>query len=520
MLQDGKRKAVNEMSENNVIYNEDGQPEYITEKEARTIKDMFIRNIQSYKEKDASVSDEEWLENLFKNEIPDYSEEDAKKDANDTVKTINLFGKKLKSVNEAYENGVSKEQWLEKELNDSVSGLSQAEAAEYLQSVDKGLKSANLSMEEALRRNSDGHVNMNPNLDGNIAEHVVANSASMDAMLKGKNIKVDVLQSNGKNSVDVRATNLDSGKYQNYQLKFGKTAKDTINYIEDGNYNNQRIIVPSEQLEEVQTHFKNKGSLKTITDRIEIDGVEGQAFTKNDVKNMQLEAQATDTTPQLDYSNMSNKALMQSIGKAAGRNALLSAAISTGINLASKIFKGEEVKGDELVADAIKTGADTSVKVAAAGTLQVAVRRGVLKCLAKTTPVGALTSIACAAVENVKILYRIATKKVSPTEGLHQMGRVTAATFVGMSGMVKGAAIGAKAGTYLMGIIPAAPAVTGFLGGAIGYIAGSKIGEKICDAGRAVVNTAKNIVSKAVNGVKSLVSKITNSNKNTVTSKN
>lgn len=507
------------MSEEKVIYNDDGQPEYISEKEAHTIKDMLRRNINAYKTKDPAVSDEEWLEQLYRTEITDYSEEDAKKDANETVKALNLFGRKVKSVNEAYEKGISKEQWLEKELNDSVSGLSQGEAAKYLQSVDEGIKSANASMEEALRRNSDGHVNMNPNLDGNIAEHVVANSTSLDAMLKGKNIKVDVLQSNGKNSVDVRATNLDSGSYQNYQLKFGKTAKDTIRYIEEGNYNNQRIIVPKEQLEEVQKHFIEKGSMKTISDRIEIDGVQGQAFTKDDVKNMQLEAQATNTTPKLDYSNMSNKSIAQSISRAAGKSALLSAAFSVGYNLVTKIFKGEKIEGDKVVEDAIKSGADTSVKVAAAGTLNVVVKRGVLKCLANT-PVGFIASIAGAAVENAKILYKVATKKVSVMEGLHQMGRVTAATFAGMSGMAKGAAIGASLGAPLAAAIPVAPAITGFIGGSIGYIAGSKVGEKICDAGRAVVNTAKNIVSKVASGVKTAASKVSNFVKSLVPTKN
>ena len=503
------------MSEEKIIYNDDGQPEYISEKEAHTIKDMLRRNINAYKTKDPAVSDEEWLEQLYRTEITDYSEEDAKKDANETVKALNLFGRKVKSVNEAYEKGIPKEQWLEKELNDSVSGLSQGEATKYLQSVDEGIRSANASMEEALRRNYDGHVNMNPNLDGNIAEHVAANSTSLDAMLKGKNIKVDVLQSNGKNSVDVRATNLDSGKYQNYQLKFGKTAEDTIRYIEKGNYNNQRIIVPKEQLEEVQKHFIEKGSMKTISDRIEIDGVQGQAFTKDDVKNMQLEAQATNTTPKLDYSNMSNKSIAQSISRAAGKSALLSAAFSVGYNLVTKIFKGEKIEGDKVVEDAIKSGADTSVKVAAAGTLNVAVKKGVLKCLANT-PIGFITSIAGAAVENAKILYKVATKKVSVMEGLHQMGRVTAATFAGMGGMAAGAAIGVPLAT----VIPVAPAITGFIGGSIGYIAGSKVGEKICDAGRAVVNTAKNIVSKVASGVKTAASKVSNFVKSLVPSKN
>ena len=43
--------------------------EYITEKEARTVKELFRKNLKSYKEKDASVSDREWMEEMFKREL-------------------------------------------------------------------------------------------------------------------------------------------------------------------------------------------------------------------------------------------------------------------------------------------------------------------------------------------------------------------------------------------------------------------------------------------------------------------
>jgi hypothetical protein len=50
------------------------------------------------------------------------------------------------------------------------------------------------------------------------------------------------------NSVDVRATNLKTGQYQNYQMKFGKDSKATIALIKGGDYANQRLVVPTEQL--------------------------------------------------------------------------------------------------------------------------------------------------------------------------------------------------------------------------------------------------------------------------------
>lgn len=97
--------------------------------------------------------------------------------------------------------------------------------------------------------------------------------------------------------------NHDTGKYQNYQLKFGKDAKATIELIERGNYNNQRIVVPSEQLEEVQAYFKQKGSSKTISDHIEAWGAEGKSFTKEEMKALQEKAQGQGIDPEFDWSH-------------------------------------------------------------------------------------------------------------------------------------------------------------------------------------------------------------------------
>lgn len=99
--------------------------------------------------------------------------------------------------------------------------------------------------------------------------------------------------------------------------------------------------------------------------------------------------------------------------------------MTTGLNVAAKIFKGEEIDADELVEVAIKTGADTSIKTVTAGTLQVAIRKGIIKFISKATPAGVIANIACVGIENVKVLAKIASGELSVTKGIDQMGRVT-----------------------------------------------------------------------------------------------
>ena len=80
--------------------------EYMTESEARTVKDMFKKYLKLYKEKDNKTSDEEWLAELFKKELPEITDEEAKKDSRDIVESIKTFDNNLASCNEAASRGL------------------------------------------------------------------------------------------------------------------------------------------------------------------------------------------------------------------------------------------------------------------------------------------------------------------------------------------------------------------------------------------------------------------------------
>ena len=182
---------------------------------------------------------------------------------------------------------------------------------------------------------------------------------------------------------------------------------------------------------------------------------------------------------------------------------LQAAAVTTGLNVAAKIFNGEEVDKDELVEIALKTGADTSLKTVTAGTLEAAIRKGIIKFIPQATPSGVIANIACVGIENVKILAKIASGDLSVTKGIDQMGRVTTSMVGGLAGMAKGAAIGAKLTGWVPVIGPGLAVATGFVGGMVGYFGGSKVGNAIYDAGKKVAGAAKTVAKAAVNGMKS-----------------
>ena len=110
--------------------------EPITQNEARTIKNMFKEYLKRYKEKDPSITDKEWLEELFRTELPELSEEEVKQDAQEIVESIQSFDENLASVNEAAKNGISKEKWLSNKIQEASVGMSVQEYGRTLQGFD------------------------------------------------------------------------------------------------------------------------------------------------------------------------------------------------------------------------------------------------------------------------------------------------------------------------------------------------------------------------------------------------
>ena len=183
----------------------------------------------------------------------------AEKEAIQILDSLHESEQNLDSLEKAAQQGTSKESWLSNKLQESAIGMSAEQYSASLRQADEILYQNNQELSEALSRASDGHIMMSPNLDGNIAEHMVARTTELQGYIQNKNIKVEVRGVNTANSVDVRATNLDTGKYQNYQLKFGKDAKSTIELIERGNYSNQQIVVPAETAGGSAAPFRGEG---------------------------------------------------------------------------------------------------------------------------------------------------------------------------------------------------------------------------------------------------------------------
>jgi len=499
------------MDKQEELYKYDFSDRILSEKEAQGVSKIQREFLDSYAASAASkdiMLVEEWLPQELHKQLPEKTDEEIREMSSEIIDSLRVAEEMKVSQQKAIAMGRSKDSWFASMVLQSTSQMSAQESARYLQSLDEAVKNANAAMHETITTKGSGYItpSMNPNLDGFIAEQHHVNSFNMNATAKGSGLRAEVQplkpgETYTKNGFDVIIKDASGKRIHQYQMKYGATAEDTIRMINSGNYNNQTLVVPEEQVTAVQEAFPNK----TVTSTIGDGDITSKPLTKEQAKELQERAQRG-SFMDVDWNDYVAKDIAIGIGKQTGYACLQGVAIGAGMTIATKVWNGEPIDGEEVVETAIILGADFGVKTAAAGALKAASEKGILKVIPKGTTGSTFANIAFVAVENVKVLGKVATGELTAKEGLDKMEQTTAACVAGIATSTKGATIGATIGSVFG---PVGTAVGGFIGGTIGYMAGSKVVETVAKGVQKVrdkaVETIKSVGSAIVGGVKSTV---------------
>lgn len=474
---------------------------HISVDEAQELKPIQKKFMESYLEHKDSMPVEDWLRAEMAENLSERSSEEIAQMSDEIITTLRVQEEKKASLEKAIANGRSKESWFASEAKAATSYLSAQEASKYLQGLDNALNTANESLYRTIHTQT-GAISQNPHLDGFIAEQYHAQTFNLNAEATGSPYRAKVLEPtcNGyaKNSVDIVIVDEIGKVVRRYQSKYCKDAEATTKAFEHGDYRGQQKLVPEGQEQDI---------LKKTTTVIEApDGTTSTPLSKERAKEFQEEAQSGKWNA-LNWNEYKAKDLAIGISKQAGQVALMGAAIGVGFDVAQKVWNGEEIKGEELVETAIVSGADFGVKAAAAGALKVSVEKGIIKAIPKGTPAETIASITHVAVENIKILGKIATCELNFREGLEKIEQTTVATVSCIATSAKGATLGTAIGTVFG---PVGKVVGGFIGGTIGYMAGSKVGETVVKGMRKIREKAKEVVRSVGRKVSGVANSISN----------
>lgn len=496
------------MDKKEEIYEFDFSEKVLPEEEAKGVSKIQREFLESYAASKDKIPVEEWLPQELQKQLPEKTSEEIEEMNTEIISSLKATEDMKVSQQKAIAAGRSKDSWFASTILQSTSQMSAQESARYLQSLDDAVKNANAAMHETITTKGSGYItpSMNPNLDGFIAEQHHVNSFNMNAAAKGSGLRAEVQplkpgETYTKNGFDVIIKDASGKRIHQYQMKYGATAEDTIRMINSGNYNNQTLVVPEEQVAAVQEAFPNK----TVTSTIGDGDVSSKPLTKEQAKELQEKAQ-TGNFMDADWNDYVAKDIAIGIGKQTGYACLQGAAVGAGMAIATKVWNGEPIDGEEVIETAIVSGADFGVKTATAGALKAASEKGVLKVIPKGTKGSTFANIAFVAIENVKVLGKVATGELTAKEGLDAVEQTTASCVAGIAASTKGAAIGATIGSVLG---PVGTAVGGFIGGTIGYMAGSKVAQTVVKGVQKIrdkaVEVVKSVGSAVVSGVKSFV---------------
>ena len=427
-------------------------------------------------------------------------EQEIESAAREIVAGIDQANASKQSLHAHLDAGKSKPSWIADAIERGAAAAGTTNTGDYAANIEAALESANTEMLGAVQTRS-GNVSMAPNLDGFIAEQHHADTFNLDAAAKGSSLRAKVLAPEpgepfGKNSLDIGIYD-DRKLVRRYQSKFGKDADSTWKLFEEGDYRGQRKLVPSGQENEIPK----------ATDTIEMDGVRSKPLTKEEAKARQEEFQRSGRVQEgRDRSYDWNDISRIEIAKALGKQALVSAAVSTGLQgvriLARRAWNwlrdvenphpNEDMR--EFFDASLQSAKHAGVQVAVSGAVTVAAKQGLIKGL-RGTPPGVIANIVYVGMENAKVLYKFAKGELSAEEALDAMGSTTCSAVGALAGAAKGAALFAA----LSG--PVAP-VGAFVGSIVGALAGSKIGEAVYEGGKAIVKTAAKVVRTVYDGAK------------------
>lgn len=429
------------MNENktDILLLDDEHKPILIEDECTILQSILIEFVEYYKiNRNKPV--EEWLSQKMQEQLPDRKSEKIIELTNEIITTLKTDEENQLSLNKAILNSRSKESWFASITYKTISAMPEQEAAKHLIALDNALQKANESLCRTIITQA-GIINQNSRLTRFIAEQYHA----------GKLVR-------------------------RYQSKYCKDTKTTEQMFEHEDYRGQQKFVPESQENTIQKKFT------TIIEAL--DGTTSNPLTKLHTEQIQNETQSGKWN-ELNFNEYATKNLAIGIGKQAEYAALQGAAIGVGFDIAQKLCNRKEIETKEVVETALVSGTDFGIK-AAAGALKVGIEKEIITIIPKDTPTETIANIAYVAIENIKVVGKIMSGKLSFKEGVEKIEQTTVIIVSGLPAMRKGTAVEATIEIVLGSI---GMAVGGFLGGTIGYMAGSKVGETIVEGTQKIRNS-------------------------------
>lgn len=472
--------------------------------DAKQSSPIFEDFLRSYLEKDAGISDKDWLKEKLKQESLNLTDEALEKLSSELAGGVVSFNETLASIDNGRKQGQDAEAWLATKAEESTKNVT----VDELQAVEGFLQGSNDRLLRSLKAAEQVKSIAKTSVEV-VAEQILLddfNRSSADSNARYE-AAIDEASANsvyGRNLFDLVVKDKFTGKpLEHYQVMFGKTVQETIDMIAAADTAGQKFIVPQEMVEEVQKALPGKA----VLDRI--GGSKLINLASNPLSSKIIEKCLTGELPSVinQISSADSGTLIKSIAN----NAVASGVLSSGMLDGLEKVVGKKVINDfggrELLEQALLSGNTEGIKVAASGALASCVNKGLVKALPANTPGIVVSGLASAGIENIKVLSQVASGKMTMPEALNRMGDMNLA----MAYEFVWGKYAKKVAALALNYIPVVgPIVSTLVSAGTLPLVGEKVRSLVFQGLKKVVPVVKTVARKAYNTVKSVCSKVKN----------
>ena len=461
------------------------------------INSIFRDFVQAYFEKNADITDQEWLKALLKEKELEIPEEELNQYSSDLVGSVKSFSETLRSLEQSRNEGKTVAEWLQAKVQESGKEI----AVEQLHQLNECMEQA---AARALRniKAEDEHQAVNPSLMNVSAEQHLIDSFNENAVADGGQFEAEidypaVDARYGHDLFDVVIKDKFTGRrLENYQIIRGKDLQETIDLVAETTPAGQTIIVPEEMLEEIQEEFPFREFAARLGGTELVSSVSKALGIKDTVdlltKSPILEKIVTD--PAETISEIADKTFSAGV---------FANGLQQGLDRLLSNQEVEEFSASGLLEKALLSENTDGIKTAAAGALALAVHKGLVSVLPKDASPVVVADLASVGVENLKMFSKIADGAMSFDESIEHMGNMNVAMGFEYVWNTYATPFATK---FLSAIPVVGPLIsTGVVGKQILNFVKTPFKELVVEGAKQIIPTVKKVAKKAMKAGKKIL---------------
>ena len=303
----------------------------------------------------------QWLAQELHKQLPEKSANEVEAISNEIISALQTAEEMKASQQKAIAIGRSKESWFASKVMQATADMPISERAEYLQSLEEAIKSANEATYKVIAAENGSSNSASASTAGVKAEATEATAEKRQESNSALNIGKQACHAGVQTAATTAGKDIAQKVLNGEEIDGDEVAKKAV---DAGVGEAVKVAVAgATKVAEEKGWIPHEAKAETTEKRQQESG-------------RQSNSGSSKVKPKIKENEYSLKVTALNIGRQACYAGVQNAAVAVGRDLAQKVLNGEEIDGDEVAKKAVDAGVGEAVKVAVAGATKVAEEKG------------------------------------------------------------------------------------------------------------------------------------------------